>query len=235
MSNQKASKRPRNPTKSPNSTPSPPGKQTKTEDMEEMMKEMMLEMRKDREERREEMKRIERLLTENRESWEKEKEEMHARQRSLEVRLNYFEKTQKRNNIVMSNYNPKEKSGRKLLEEVEQFLQEKTEEPVMIETVQKFNSKAGERYVVKMKNLEDKLVVLRKKKMLFTITEGEKNHVYVNDDLIREDQEIQKKGRDFCKEARKQGKEAKIGYRKIFIDGKEHKWNNDKQEFSDNK
>lgn len=139
---------------------------------------------------------------ERKNEWIEEKNIIMDKQRLIERRLNNMDKASKRNNIVMSNYKPKEGMGRKLTTEIEALLQEKTGQKVMVEAVQEFKSFTEDRLIVTMKDFEEKLTALRKKKSICLVEEGKMRPMYVNDDLIREDQEIQKKARDVCREAK---------------------------------
>lgn len=195
--------------------------------------EVKLSIKTEGNERKKEIVQLKELIEKGKAEWEEDKKIITDKQRLLERRLNSMEKATKRNNIVMSNYSPKEGYGRKLVIEIEALLQEKTEEKVMVETVQRFKAIAGDRLIITMKDFEDKLTVLRKKKSIYLVEGGKMRPIYVNDDLIREDQEIQKKARDICREARKLGKEAKIGYKKVFINGKEYKWELEKNAFAE--
>lgn len=197
-----------------------PSKMTEN-DMEEMKRDLQLiltsikkvneSITTEGEERKKEIEQIKQLIETGKNEWIEEKKIIMDKQNLIERRLNNMEKASKRNNIVMSNYKAKEGMGRKLTTEIEALLQEKTGEKVMVEAVQKFKSLTGDRLIVTMKDFEDKLAVLRKKKLIYLVEEGKMKPIYVNDDLIREDQGIQKKARDICREAKKLGKEAKIG------------------------
>lgn len=241
----KISKR-RKPATSPSAIKSPPLKQRKEEsEMEElqvMMRSMMKELKEDREdrkkeikkereERKEEMKKLEGMLAANRESWEKEKKQINERQEKLEERLMRLEKADKRKNIIMSNFKAADGDSRKLAEDIEKMLSEKVGERVRVESAYRFKTVLGERQVVKMKDFEDKLIVMRNKKKLYEESRGEKTPFYVDDDLTQEDREIQKKAREFAKVSRAAGREARVGYRKVFEDGVEMRWSNDKKEF----
>lgn len=231
-----------NPESSPESSPENL-KRLKESTMEEMksdlskilkaINDVKASIKNEADDRKKEIAEIKALIETGKEEWKEEQKVIMDKQNLIEKRMNNMEKAQKKNNLILSNYKAKEGYGRKLVMEVETLLQEKTEEKVKVEAVQKFSSYAGDRLVVTMKDFEDKMIVLRKKKSMYTGDNGERTPIYVNDDLIREDQEIQKKARDQCKEARKLGKEAKIGYKKIYINGKEYRWDLERKEFSD--
>lgn len=143
-----------------------------------------------------------------------------------------MERNQNKNNIIISQYKPREEHGRKLTEEIEDMLRVKTKEKVLVESVQRINTNTETKFLVKMRDFEDKLKIFRNKKELFNEVDGKKYPIYVSDDLIKVDRDVQKLARDACREERKRGNDAKVGYKKIFINGKEHKWNEDVNDFS---
>lgn len=118
------------------------------------------------EERKKEIEQIKNLIEKGKNEWIEEKNIIMDKQRLIERRLNNMDKASKRNNIVMSNYKPKEGMGRKLTTEIEALLQEKTGQKVMVEAVQELKSFTEDRLIVTMKDFEEKLTALRKKKSI---------------------------------------------------------------------
>lgn len=118
------------------------------------------------EERKKEIEQIKNLIGKGKNEWIEEKNIIMDKQRLIERRLNNMDKASKRNNIVMSNYKPKEGMGRKLTTEIEALLQEKTGQKVMVEAVQELKSFTEDRLIVTMKDFEEKLTALRKKKSI---------------------------------------------------------------------
>lgn len=165
--------------------------------------------------------------------WVEQNEVMAVKQSKTDWRINQIEKQQKKNNLILTNYNTSETDPRKLIVEIEGMLQGKIEERVNVDAVIRIKTSVGDKFIVKMKDFDDKLAVMRKKKMLYEERNGDKLPIYVDDDLTQEDREIQKLARDQCKKAREQGKKAKVGYRRIYINEKEHKWNPEKNSFGD--
>lgn len=172
-------------------------------------------------------------MKEDKEEWQQAINDMAAKMSKTEWRLNHLEKQQKRNNLVLTNYTPVATDSKKLAEEIQEMLRRKIEETVNVETVARIKTSVGEKLIIRMKCFDDKMSVLKKKKMIYEDCEGQKMPIYVDDDLTKEDREIQKKARDHCKIARELGKAAKVGYRKVFINGKEHKWNQENNNFGD--
>lgn len=173
------------------------------------------------------------IINEDKNEWVKVKEAMAEKQSRTDWRLNQMEKQQKKNNLILTNYTPTETDSRKLVREIEEMLQTKIEEKVNVEAVIKIKTSVGDKVIVKMKDFHDKLAVMRKKKMMYEERDGRKLPIYVDDDLTQEDREIQKRARDQCKKARELGKVANVGHRRIYINGKEYKWNQEKNDFLD--
>lgn len=235
----------RNPAKSPNATPSPPAKVRKQDEMEKLMKDVKLmmkkvdddmlmrqeEAKKEKIERKEDMMKLEGLLTAHRESWEAEKKVLLERQDKLEDRLDRLEKAERKNNIIVSNYKPREAESRKLAKEIEGMLSKKIGEPVRVESAYSFKTALGERQVVRMGDFEDKLTVMKNKKKFFEEKESKKLPIYVDDDLTTEERKIQKKARDFARIQREEGKVVKIGYKKVYVAGVEMRWTNEETGF----
>lgn len=72
--------------------------------------------------------------------------------------------------------------------------------------------------VVIVEEWEMKRNVMMKKKNL-------DKGIYIDDDLTRREREIQERLRRMAREEKEKGKEVKIGYKKISVNGKWFKWN----------
>lgn len=219
---------------SPHTSHSPPRKQSRSEEMEALTKSVNLmieELKTDKEERKKEFQDIKNLLAEKQNAWEEGwKQERQARVR-LEQRLDRLENAERRRNLIMSNYVASESSGRKLATEIEGLFKEKAKEIVKVESVSRFRTDNGDRFIIRLRDLEDKFQLLRKKKDMVVVRDGKNVPIYIDEDLSREDRLVQKKAREECKPLREMGKEAKVGHRRIYVDGKERRWNNDEGVF----
>lgn len=76
--------------------------------------------------------------------------------------------------------------------------------------------------IVELGSEENKREVMQNKSKLRNRRGGQ---IYINDDLTKEERDIQKKIRQRAMEERSKGKQAKIGYSKLIIDGQTWKWN----------
>lgn len=80
------------------------------------------------------------------------------------------------------------------------------------------------KYIVRMRSWDDKMTVMKANREM-------KNDVYMDDYLIRKDQFIQLKAREFAKAIRNDGKQAKIGAGKVYVNGVVHIWDEKGQSF----
>lgn len=126
------------------------------------------------------------------------------------------DRDERRNNIVIKGIKIKETN---IEAEVEKMLQEKIGVEVKI------------REAYKIAENRDKDIVLakleqRKHKTSVMINKGKLRgeNWYIEDDLTKEEQEIQREIVKRAKEERKRGLRATIGYRKLNIDGKKYTW-----------
>ena len=85
---------------------------------------------------------------------------------------------------------------------------------------------AGKTAIATIQNWEMKKEVMKKKSEL-------KKGIYIDDDLTVKQREIQMKIRKIAKQEKEKGKETKIGYMKIKIDGKWMKWDEHAQKFQE--
>lgn len=195
------------------------------------MNKLIADLDKDREERKKEMQQIKDLLEEKQQVWDNAwKEEKKARER-IEDRLERLENAERRRNIILSNYTTNESSSRKLAVEMEELFKEKTKEIVKVESVSRFKTYNGDRFIVRLRDLEDKFALMKKKKEMVSERDGKMVQIYLDDDLSRDDRIVQKKARDECKQLRANGIDAKVGHKRIYVDGKERRWNREEKVF----
>lgn len=238
MTKGKGEKRRIKETSSPTSPPtlrSPPLKQPRIEEMEALTKsvnKMIEDLKIDQEERKKEFQDIKSMLAEKQQVWEEGwKQEREARMK-LEERLDRLENAERRRNLIMSNYVTSETSSRKLAAEMEGLFKEKAKEIVKVESVSRFRTVNGDRFIIRLRDLEDKFLLLKKKKEMVVVREGKSVPIYIDEDLSKEDRIIQKKAREECKLLREKGREAKVGHRRIYVDGKERRWSKDENVFT---
>ena len=69
-----------------------------------------------------------------------------------------------------------------------------------------------------MKSRDDKIKIMEKKNAL------KGTRIYINDDLTAEERDIQKVFKSMVINERKNGKKAKLGFKKIYVEGEWVKW-----------
>ncbi|KAK4882617.1 hypothetical protein RN001_005936 [Aquatica leii] len=80
--------------------------------------------------------------------------------------------------------------------------------------------------LVKLENGKDKEKIMNNKTKLGKIPTEK---IYINDDLTKKEREKQNQLREKAAEEKKHGKNVKLGYNKITIDGVVWKWNKNKE------
>lgn len=188
------------------------------EKMGDKMEEMNREIKKTREEQREYREEMKQLRKENQKLME-ENGKMKKIITELDNRLERLENGRRKNNIVVQGVRIETNNPEVLQNTIGNFL----EKELQIETVVESAVRLGERTcLVGLANQEEKRkVMLNKQKLRFKTGE----RVYIQEDMSKKDREIQKKIRMRAKEERDKGKTVKIGFRKIFIETEEWRWN----------
>lgn len=95
-----------------------------------------------------------------------------------------------------------------------------TNNQVQVTGIRTFNTKDGKRIVAKCNNLDEKhKILLAKRNLSTTTTNGSRAPVYINDDLTKPDREAQSRLNVIAKEMRKTGRDVRMGFRKLKVDG----------------
>ncbi|XP_050499267.1 uncharacterized protein LOC126879936 [Diabrotica virgifera virgifera] len=88
--------------------------------------------------------------------------------------------------------------------------------------------KIGENTViVELNSVKNKIEVMKNKSKLKTKKD---ERIYINDDMSKEERIIQKEIRSKAMVERHNGKNVKIGYQKLIINGEIWTWNNNQQQ-----
>lgn len=143
-------------------------------------------------------------------------DDLSAKVKNLEGREEMEDKRRRKNNIIVT-----EKVEEQIIEKPELHFQKListiTKEEINIEDIIILvpKNKQGLRVTkIRLTNFNDKMKIMRNKGIL----KGKK--IYIDDDLTKNEGEIQKKLRTRAKEEKEKGKKVKVGYNKIFIDNK---------------
>lgn len=167
--------------------------------------------------------------------WQKEKEELKKQITTLETKIEVIENKQKvteekerRKNVIvkiqLSNNERKDKIELKKC--MEKLYKDKLEVDVTVtEVVHIVETKNGDIVKVVMASRQDKIEIMKNKHKL------RGKNIFVDDDLTKEERSMQKEIRDRAKQEKNCGKQTKIGFGKLMIDGKWISW----KELSGNK
>lgn len=201
----------------------------------ELIQNLSAEMQQMRKEQKEYSKEMEILKEENRslklenENIKKENGEIKEDLKSLNIRLEYWEKEKKQNNVIISGLKIDTSDQYLLKGAMENFIKQHLDIEVPIRSATRLGQKTC---LIVLEKMEDKVKVMENKSKLRKL-ENEK--IYINNDLTIKERDIQKKIRKRAEEERKKGRKVKIGYQKLVIDGKQWRWNkrSDKLESSE--
>lgn len=160
-------------------------------------------------------------------TWQREKAEIITKQTELESRLDRMERNEKRCNIVISGLNITGAATAKSA--VDELFTKQLGLAVTANDAFQIKLKSGQtKFIARMRSWDDKMMVMKANRAI-------RNDVFLNDDLIKKDQFVQYKAREFAKSMRADGKQAKIGAVKVFVDGMAFIWDETQQQFINRK
>lgn len=140
---------------------------------------------------------------------------MQERIKNLEMNLERKEKMQRKDNIVIKG---KTFDIRNTAEEIRKFLKEKLEIDAQILETKPIKIGENEHTIVKLGSTQQKTQVMKAKSKL----KQEAEKIFIENDLTFQERKIQKEIKNFAREHK--GKEVKIGYQKVTVEGREYKW-----------
>lgn len=180
------------------------------------------DLRIEREQWKEEIRALRKEMGEKEVKWESEKEAMNTKMEGMEQRMEQQERRERRSNVVIRGLGGGE-TGTCLKEKVATWI--KTEMGVEV-VIREAHRTGRERdcIIAKMESVEDKIRTMKEKGKL----KGQK--IYVDDDLTIEERGVQKQIRDKAREQKATGKEVRVRYRKLLINGKTFKWDEKRRE-----
>lgn len=171
-----------------------------------------------REEQREYREEIAKLRMENK-NLGVENEKMKNVISDMETRLERLENDKRRNNIVLQGLSINSNDQEVLKETMVKFMEKQLNINVGIRSSTKLGEKT---YLISLTDQMEKIKVMQNKNKLRRMTEEK---IFIQDDLSKKDRNIQQQIRIRAKEEKDRGNTVKIGYRKLFINGIEWKWN----------
>lgn len=133
-------------------------------------------------------------------------------------RIERLEKETRRKNIIVQGLSIDTRNGNLLKDEMKKFIEEEMGIKPIIKAAHRLGPKT---IVVALGSEDEKLEVMHNKSKL---RNRPGNKVFIEDDLTKEEREIQKLIRQKAKEERNKGKQVKIGFSKLVMDGQTWKW-----------
>jgi hypothetical protein len=136
--------------------------------------------------------------------------------------MEYEGRRRRKNNIVITEWRNEGKSKQQIKDDIETFIIKENIEEGKVKDCYNINK---DQVLVEMEEWSRKEKVMEKKGKLRKKEETEK--IFIDNDFTKQEREIQKKLRTIAKEEKKEGKEVKVRYRKITIEGVQWRWNHD--------
>lgn len=196
----------------------------KLEQVLKMLQGIMNEMREMREEQKQYREEIGELRKEN-EQIRHENVMLKHKIEKIETTIDRMEKEKRRNNVVIQGLNTKLQNEKTVKEVVEEFIKKNLQPEINIKSAKKLSDQVC---LVEFNNRMDKEKIMKVKNKLKHLKSP---RVFINDDMSREEREIQGKIRKKAKEEKADGKSVKIGFQKIIINGEEWVWNKNEENF----
>ena len=160
------------------------------------------------------------------EEWEREKKYLLGRIRRIEEEKDRAEREKRRKNIVIKGVDWKEGNNEGTVKE---FIREKMKIGAEIERTHMI--RVGNKntiIVATMKSMEEKIRIMKEKRKL-------EKGIYIDDDLTREEREIQQRIRRIDRVRREEGECVKIGYKKLKIENRWYRWNENEERLEEEK
>lgn len=163
-----------------------------------------------------EIKDLKEMFQKKEKEWKKEKEELLNRVEQLEIKMNMQEKEKRKLNLILKGT---QINGTEIKNDIQHLLENRL--GIKIKIVEAYNiskNKTRDVLLAQVENMHQKQEILRNKNK-FT-----GSNIYVENDLTVEERKIQSEIRKIGKMEKEKGKNVRIGYRKITIDGIRFNW-----------
>lgn len=208
-------------------TPSKGSKENGNEDNTEgVMITMMKELLSKNEEMMGEIKQLRKEQRENQQQLveiKQENKKMKQEIKTLSEKIDSMERENKRKNVVISGLEINTKDDKVLKERMEKFITEELKVEVKIRNARKIGEKMC---VIETESFKEKMDILSNKSKLRSLPE----RIFIDSELTKKEQEIQKRIRNIAKQERDKGNQTKIGYKKLIVNGKQWRWDDDKDQ-----
>lgn len=145
---------------------------------------------------------------------EKDNTELKLKNANLESRMLFLEREARRNNIVISGLKAKDaKEGK---EKFETLVSKNAGINIAMHNCRLIKGNEGNRFVATCSDWDAKMVVMTCKKNL---KNDDLTPIFVDNDLPKEDRDVQSRIRAYARECRREGTAVQVGFRKLKIDG----------------
>lgn len=183
------------------------------DEMKEMIKQMMEMIKVNTEEN----KSLRQEMRNKEEKWEREKLQLERRIEKLENKLEDQDKKRRKCNIII-----KGRIGTQVQsQQMREWFKTSLEVDVEVKSVANINQ-PGKRdmLLVCLNDYQKKQEIMKNKSKL------RGRDIFIENDLTLEERKIAAKLRQIAREEREKGKQVRIGYKKIHVDGKLFTWDN---------
>lgn len=194
------------------------------DDKIDKLMEMMMEVMKDTKEIKqgqENFRKEMNLLKQENERLKDENNRIRLEMNEMKDKIERLEKNQIKNNIVMMGLNIDTENREDLRNEMENFMEQTIGVKIQVKDAIKIGPKTCK---IELNHFQDKQKIMENKNKL----KLHRDRIFINNELTKNELEIQRKVIQIAKEEKNNGKIVKIGYQKVYIEGKEWRW--DKKE-----
>lgn len=144
--------------------------------------------------------------------------------RKVKKNIEYIEKEKKKNNIVITGLLIEARDADEIKNDMQILIKQQLKIDTKIKSTKKLGQKAC---LLELEDEKEKEKIMKSKYKLKNMGDG---RIYINDDLTENERRKQKQIREIARDQKSKGKEVKIGYNKIIIDGEEWRWDSDLEE-----
>lgn len=162
--------------------------------------------------------------------WESEKAVLVRHQLELETKIELMERRQKRANVIITGLTTNNQPAKQC---VEQLLRDKIDNNITVTDAFPIKTKGGVKILATLSSTESKLMIMRNKGKLSS--SGNSPNIFVSDDLTKKEEAIQYQAREFARQMKAQKKDAKVAYKKVYVDNILHVWDEDTKTFINKK
>lgn len=137
-------------------------------------------------------------------------------------RIERLEREKRVRNIVIQGLQIDTNNPNELKEGAKNFIEKELGVEIRIESAIKLAEKTC---LIELNSKTDKMVIMNNKSKL----RAQKNKIYINDDMTKEERKVQAIVRKIAKEERAKGRKVKISFQKLTMDGEIWYWNREKE------